>query len=123
MQKKAVSLAAPVLIGIMALALGWFAHAALPLAAQGIVMDGRATRSDPTAPAAPALAVGARLTYQGRLTASSGTPMNGPSASPSGCMTVRIRKYTRRLVPSRPPTVCSRSILATDLTPTCLTRY
>jgi hypothetical protein len=75
MQKKIVSLAAPILIGIMALALGWFARAALPLSAQGIVMDGHATLSDPAAPSAPAGSE-ARLTYQGRLTNISGAPIN-----------------------------------------------
>jgi hypothetical protein len=72
MQKRIVSLGAPLVVGIIALALGWFAHAALPLAAQGIVVDGHATRSDPAAPAGGK----ANLTYQGRLTNSSGTPIN-----------------------------------------------
>jgi hypothetical protein len=73
MHKKIVSLAAPVLIGIMALTLGWFAHAALPLSAQSIAVDGRAAL--PAAPAAPA-GTQARLTYQGRLTNSTGAPIN-----------------------------------------------
>jgi hypothetical protein len=73
MQKKIVSLAAPILIGIMALALGWFAHAAVPLSAQSIVVDGHVTRSDPAAPAGAL----ARLTYQGRLSNNtSGAPIN-----------------------------------------------
>ena len=74
MQKKIVSLAAPILIGIMTLALGWFAHAAVPLSAQGVVVEGLMTLAQN--PAAPAALGGARLTYQGRLTNSSGAPIN-----------------------------------------------
>ena len=85
MQKKIVSLAAPLIVGIIALALGWFAHAAVPLAAQGIVVDGHATRSDPAAPAAPAVGGKANLNYQGRLTDHSGAPINAPVS-----MTFRI---------------------------------
>ena len=75
MQKKIVSLAAPFVIGVMALAFGWFAHAALPLAAQGIVADERAALSAPAGMAAPS-GTAAQLTYQGRLTNSGGTPLN-----------------------------------------------
>lgn len=78
MHKKIVSLAAPILVGIMALALGWFAHAAVPLSAQGVVLEGPMTLSqNPAAPAAPARTA-AILTYQGRLTNISGTPINSP---------------------------------------------
>ena len=77
MQKKIVSLFAPILICIVALAFGWFAHAAVPTAAQGIVMGGHATLSDPLTPSAPA-GTKARLTYQGRLTNVSGAPINAP---------------------------------------------
>jgi hypothetical protein len=72
MQKRIVSLVAPLVVGIMALALGWFAHGAAPLSAQGIVLDGRAAFSSPAAPAAGK----ANLTYQGRLTNSAGAPIN-----------------------------------------------
>jgi hypothetical protein len=44
-------------------------------AAQAVVVDGHATLSDPAAPAAPAGGK-ANLTYQGRLTNNSGTPIN-----------------------------------------------
>ena len=74
MQKRIVSFASPFVVGTIALALGWFAHAAVPLAAQGVVVQA-APPSDPAAPAVPA-GITARLTYQGRLTNGSGTPIN-----------------------------------------------
>jgi hypothetical protein len=73
MQKRIVSLVTPFVVGIIALALGWFAHAAVPLAAQGIAVDRRASLADPAWPAAPATClVPTLITYQGRLTDAAG---------------------------------------------------
>ncbi len=60
---------------VLGMALQSFVPFARTTAAQSIVVDGHVTPADPAAPAAPA-GIYARLTYQGRLTNSSGAPLN-----------------------------------------------